>query len=380
MNNIQIDSFSEFHKKLNENFEPNKEVEEDKAVWNDKRAKIKTQTQKIRIVLGVPDSSQGELIRYEFKFVNQEDIDPATAKQSALGGIEGLITDQIAKNAITSNMVGFIETKRDEKRLVGDYLFKGVLSFYDKSRFRNLGNAAVQPIKSIPIPTAKPVAETTNDLPLTSKVVLAEDAGTDQNVIKIYDFTAMKDLGAPGESPMVDANSLLNMVQKRVPEPAKPEVNPEDKPASMVGPQPTTSTPAAPVVPAAPTAKAPTNSYEGLTKNLAINPLIKDLQAKIILKGATDPKIKPAADLLNAIGKADGKYGDATAKAIAQLVTGNQQVPITNIDKATSDKLNALLTDVDPNALATMIGNQQVVAPVAHPIKTSNPKVPTLYF
>jgi hypothetical protein len=403
MSGTNLDTFDEFIKRINENHRSlqfngsfastsgsSGEVEEDKAKWDNSGGKIQTQNQKIRIVLGVPDSQQGEQVRYEFKFVNSEDLDPATAKQKALGGISGLLKDQVSKKVLTSNMVGFIETKRDNKRLIGDYLFKGVISFYDQSRFKNLGNTAIKPIMEIPVPATgdtQTQLASKMEVPVVSKVIEA-NATPPANIIRIYEFTAMKDLSDPGNAPQVDANTLLAMVQTRVAEPAQSpiqQVNIQSGQSSSGSSGSAGSSGSSGVSGVNGTSgssgDASSVSYEGLTKNLTVNPIVKELQARIIVKGATDPIVKPAADLLNAIGKADGKYGDNTAKAIAQIVTGNQQSPITTIDKATSDKLNSVLTNIDPGAVSKYT-TAQTTQVASKAVKTANTQVKgqTLYF
>jgi peptidoglycan hydrolase-like protein with peptidoglycan-binding domain len=361
MDDLRIKNFDEFVKCLNESVELDStdqteeiepttnepDVEEDKKAWTDKKAKYIMDDHKIKVVLGTPDTENGEILRYDFKMVDDADLDDNHAMLSALDVIYQQVTNMLADKTLPSTAVGFIETKRSGRRLAGDYLFKGIVSFYDASKFKNLSTAAVQPLKEIPIPTQAPATNPAQ--PIAGKVVEAEAPKAEATAIKIYDFAAMKELSAPGEAPTVDPEKLINNVTTTVTEPEKaaPTADATEKPTDQAKPTETTA-----------------SEYEGLKRSLEVNDKVKGLQAKIIAKGG------PAADILKSKGSADGKYGNMTAQAIGLIVNGDKTKQVNMIDKASSDKLVAFLADAQPATPST--------APTAPaPAKTATPTAPT---
>jgi len=356
MSEFKIKSFAEYQKFMNESMD-NSTVEEDrhkeKTVYNDNRGKEITDNTKIKIAMGTPDTNKGEVLKFDFKYVNSEDIDPTAAKKNAIDELTSMITSQVTSGQLKPDMIGVVDIKKEGTRAVGDYVYKGVVSFYQGNHFTpdQLQNATA--IATIPGGNPVPAANPTADQPAPTvkeevTMPLFED-------LKIYDASTIS-------SPEVkaDIKSMLDAPSK-VQEPAADTT--QTTTAAPVTTQTTTAAPvttqtatAAPAQPAGP-------SYANISKNLQFNKTVQDLQQRIIAKGG------PAAETLKQRGGADGKFGDNTAKAIAQIV-GTPDSPVTTITQEISDKLNVAL---GPITAAPAVS--QIVS-----VKTNNPKVPNLYF
>jgi len=97
----------------------------------------------------------------------------------------------------------------------------------------------------------------------------------------------------------------------------------------------TTTTTAAPGT----AAVVATTIKAGLKSSNSFSQEVQDLQNKILANGGD------AAAKIKAVGGADGKYGNATATAIA-ILTGTPAVPVIDITQDIADKLNTVLKDV----------------------------------
>jgi hypothetical protein len=349
MSEFKIKSFAEYQRSLNESTD-NSTVEEDrhkeKTVYNDNRGKQVTDNTKIKIAMGTPDTNKGEVLKFDFKYVNSEEIDPTAAKRKAIDELTSMISSQVTGGQLKSDMVGVIDIKKDQTRAVGDYVYTGAVSFYQGNHFTPDQLQSATAIATIPDGTPTPAANATPDQPVPTvkeevTMPLFED-------LKIYDASTIGSAEVKADlQSMLDASSKIEEPKQETPPPATPP------PAT---PPPATPPPATP-----PPATGP--SYANIAKNLQFNKSVQELQQRIITKGG------PAAETLKQRGGADGKFGDNTAKAIAQVI-GTPDTPITAITQEISDKLNAAL---GPVAAAAPVA--QVVS-----VKTNNPKVPNLYF
>lgn len=379
MSEITIKSFDEFVKTVNESTDTPEKVTE-KEVWklSGKRTEvpgeedeynkltIKDEGKKIKIVVSKPVAPD-EKIRYDFKVVTSFP-DDATAKQEALNHIANLIVDQVEQKKITADLVGFVNTEKAQRRALGNYVLAGVLSFYPASKFTNLDK--VTPIQTVPVPTTEEKKE--DDLPVTSKVVEAEKAINEAaGVVKIYDYNQMKDLLPAQAQAGMDIGSAAKVSGEKVEDPGASKA----EPAKAEVPK---TEPTAPATPAkAEPTKGGQSSYENLVKSMTVNPKVTELQSRILSKGETDPKVKVAADLIRAKGGADGKFGDATGRAISQIAKGNPEPPTTTIDKATSDALTSALagTTYEPTKPAAKKPADQPNRP-AQPGQPAQPATP----
>lgn len=376
MNDLNIKSFDEFVKTVNESTDETEKVQE-KEVWKItgkktevpgedavySKLKIKGDGRRANFVVSKPVDPD-EKVRYDFKVVTSSGDDD-TAKQEAKNLIANMLSDQVEQKRLTSDLVGFVTFQNQNRRTIGDYIVAGVLSFYQANLFSNLEK--VTPILTFPVPTTEQKKE--NDLPITSKVVESgEDEKQASNAVKIYDYSQMKDLGRTGSNVQGFTTASISKVS-----PEKVEDPSASKPQPDASTTQTTTLP--PAQPAAEPAKTETqSSYENLARSMTINPKVQELQSRILSKGETDPKVKVAADFIRAKGGADGKFGDATGRAISQIVKGNPEPPTTVIDKATSDALTTALsgttyTPAQPTAQAPAAKPEQP----AQPAQTEQP-------
>jgi len=353
MSDFKIKSFAEYQKFLNESVD-NSTVEEDrhkeKTVYNDTRGKEITDNTKIKIAMGTPDTNKGEVLKFDFKYVNSEDIDPTAAKKKAIDELTSMITSQVTGGQLKPDMVGVVDIKKEGTRAVGDYVYKGVVSFYQGNHFTpdQLQNATA--IATIPGGAPAP-AETPKPAPTVKEEVtmpLFED-------LKIYDASTIA-------SPEVkaDIEAMLKAPSNVEEPPAPPK---QETPAPPPPPKQETPAPPPPLKQETPAPQPAGPSYANISKNLQFNKTVQDLQQRIITKGG------PAADTLKQRGGADGKFGDNTAKALAQVI-GTPETPVTTITQEISDKLNA--------ALGPVAAGPAVAQEVS--VKTNNTKVPNLYF
>ncbi len=290
MNELNIKSFDEFVKTVNESANETEKITE-KEVWRlsgkrtdaaggeDEYSKltIKDEGKKIRIVVSKPVAPD-EKLRYDFKVITSSP-DDKVAEQEALNHIANLIADQVEQKKVTADMVGFINTEKAQRRAVGDYVLAGVLSFYPASKFTNLDKVA--PIKTFPVPTTEEKKE--DDLPVTSKVV--EDAKTPAaSGVRIYNYSQMKDLLPPESQAGMNIASAAKVSGEKVEEPGT-----DKKQATTASTTQTTTV--------APVKQEPeSSSYENLAKSMTVNPLVKELQAKILVMGKTDPNFSNLHD------------------------------------------------------------------------------------
>lgn len=368
MNDLNIKSFDEFVKTVNESTGETEKVTE-KEVWRlsgkrtdvaggeDEYSKltIKDEGKKIKVVVSKPIAPD-EKIRYDFKVVTSSP-DDQVAKQEAMNHIANLIADQVKQKKITSDMVGFINTEKAQRRVLGDYVVAGVLSFYPVTKFTNLDK--VTPVNAFPVPTTE--KKTESDVPVTSQIVKADKSVNEAADVKIYNYSQMKDLLSASALPGMNIASASAVSGEKVEDPGESTPQPD---AST-----TQTTTLPPAQPAAEPAKTETqSSYENLAKSMTINSKVQELQSRILSKGEIDPKVKVAADFIRAKGGADGKFGDATGRAISQIVKGNPEPPTTFIDKVTSD---ALITALSGTTYTPAQPTAQ--APAAKPAQPAQP-------
>lgn len=372
MSEFKIKSFAEYQKFLNESMD-NSQVEEDrhkdKTVYNDIRGKEITDDTKIKIAMGTPDTEKGEVMKFDFKYVNSEDIDPTAAKKKAIDELTSMIASQVDGGQLKPDMVGVIDIKKEGTRTAGDYVYKGAVSFYQGNHFTpdQLQNATA--IATIPGGTPES-GKTQTEEKLTSTV-------KEEATMPLFEDLKIYDASTIGSSEVkADIKSMLDAPSKvQEPSPDTTQTTTTAPPATDT----TTTTTAVPV-----STQQPQTSYVGIKKGLNVNPAVQELQAKIIALGGA------GATMLNAKGGADGKYGDATAQAIAEVAFGDHTKPVPNpIDQATSDALNKALANVKPEDVAkikkpvaaakpatpagsqqtsgetlTLTGNQKMVTPV----------------
>lgn len=360
MSEFKIKSFAEYRRSLNESTD-NAKVEEDrhkeKTVYNDNRGKQITDNTKIKIAMGTPDTNKGEVMKFDFKYVNSEDIDPTAAKKKAIDELTSMISSQVTGGQLKPDMVGVIDIKKDQTRVVGDYVYKGVVSFYQGNHFTPDQLQSATAIATIPGGTPASAANATADQPAPTvkeevTMPLFED-------LKIYDASTIGSAEVKADiKSMLDAPSQIEDPKPATDTTQTTTAAPVITQTTTIAPVTTQTTT---IAPAATPATGP--SYANLTKNLQFNKSVQELQQRIITKGG------PAAETLKQRGGADGKFGDNTAKAIAQVL-GTPDAPVTTITQEISDKLNAAL---GPVAAAAPVA--QVVS-----VKTTNPKVPNLYF
>lgn len=380
MDNLLITKFEDF---INEAYNPMAGsmavIERDKSLIKGKeqnQLKIKQGNEKIKIKVAKP-KDQGELIRYEFKVVTGN-VDLEQAKSDAFSHLANLCTDQINKGHIKPNMVGFLNLEKAQQRLVGDYVTAGVLSFYDSSTLPNL--SAIQAKWQVNMPNQPSAPSNNSNRNGTGAVVEADITPTS---IPIYDFVDIAKAKAPGVK--FNMATITNVQKNTIPEPdnSNPATQPSTQPTSQQ-----TSTP------------NQTISYANLAQSMTVNPLVKDLQAKILALGQIDQAMKPAADILTAYGGPDGKYGNATAQAIAHVLNGNMSQPITMITpeqstaliakfkNVTKDQVNNIITQATPITAATVEPTQSTstntkpssIPSVSQQVDTTNTKVPKLNF
>ena len=306
-------------------------MERDKSVIsgpNDNKLKMKQDDQKIKVVAATPKDPD-EKIRYEFKVVTKNS-DKLAAEQDAQNHMANLIADQVSKKIITADMVGFFKAEQPQNRAVGDFVVKGVISFYPASKFTGLEK--IKELASYPVPVEEAVSP---DLPITSNIVETEQPA---KTVKVYRYEDMPQVLPADKKAGFDVSTVAS-VSSEIADPGGEQEKPQDQ---------ATTTTTTVVVPQ----NKPGTSYANLAKSFTVNQLVMDLQKKIIAKGTKDERAKPAADLILSKGGADGKFGDATGKAIALLLNKTDGQPIATIDQATSDSLNAILSDVTPEEIA----------------------------
>ena len=345
MNGIIIESFDDFSKLVTapiNNVENIKEKQVTKIKGEkDTILKTKDDNKRIKIVIVEP-KEPNEKVRYEFKIVTKN-ADQQLVRQESLNHIATLITDRIANKMINAELVGFLNVQPTRANALGNTIVSGVLSFYPINIFTNLDK--VQPIQTFPVPTQE---SELSKLPTTSQIVITEET-TAVDGVKLYDYSQMAELLAPTAQQSFNLKSA-STISTNIPDPVV------TTDTTTLAPNATTNT----------TTLAPntqTGSYENLTKSLSVNPLVQDLQKRILAKGAVDQTVKPAADFIAAKGGADGKFGDATGRAISLLTKGNPEPPTTTIDKATADALTTKLTGL------TQVDLDKVsVKPVTQPI------------
>lgn len=297
--------------------------------------KIKTDNQKIKINVAQP-TDPNELARYEFKVVTKG-MDDATSKKEALDYLANFVTDQMNKGFIKPGMVAFINTSKARKRVFGDYVVAGALSVYNANALPNL--AQVQPIYTLPFSGAQSANSKATTENVAGSVIEASPA---QTVLKVYNYEDMSK--AKMQAPTIDTKTATTVTQQGV---AEPEPSVEEQPDQL--------------------------SYEGLTKNNQVNPIVKDLQARIIIKGKADAAAEEEANLILNSGGADGIYGNATANAIG-LLTG--QEPVTTIDNRTSNALVKYLGTVPQEQVDSLL-TQATPVQVEQPSKEQKPEQPS---
>jgi len=375
MNDLNIKSFDEFVKTVNESANETEKVTE-KEVWRlsgkrtdaaggeDEYSKltIKDEGKKIKVVVSKPVAPD-EKIRYDFKVVTSSP-DDQVAEQEAMNHIANLIADQVNQKKITADMVGFINTEKAQRRALGDYIVAGVLSFYPVTKFTNLDK--VTPVNKFPVPTTEEKTET--NVPVTSRVVEADKSINEAADVKIYKYDQMKDLLSSSAQPGMNIASASAVSGEKVEDPGTDKSQPD---ASTT--QTTTVAPTQTAAEAEPTERA--ISFEYIRSSMTVDPRVKELQSRILSKGETDPKIKVAADFIRAKGGADGKFGDATGRAISQILKGNPEPPTLYIDNVTSDRLVTALRGTIYNREQQT--PQTTQAPVTQPNTQSEQPVQT---
>lgn len=361
MSEIIIESFDDFSKLVTTPINKVEDIKEKQVTKitgeKDKTLKIKDDNKRIKIIT-VDPKEPNEKVRYEFKIVTQN-ADQQLVRQESLNHISTLITDRIANNMINAELVGFLNVQPTRANFLGNTVVSGVLSFYPINIFTNLDK--VQPIQTFPVPTQE---SELSKLPTTSQIVITEET-TAVDGVKLYDYSQMAELLVPTAQQSFNLKSA-STISTNIPDPVV------TTDTTTILPNATTTT----------TTVAPntqTGSYENLTKSLTINPLVQDLQKRILAKGAIDQTVKPAADFIAAKGGADGKFGDATGRAISLLTKGNSEPPTTTIDKATAQALTTKLTGLtqaDLDKVSVKPAVQPAAKPAAQPTQqTGQPQV-----
>lgn len=343
VSDINIHSFAEFKKKLYEST-ANDEIgtsvlsEKTKMKISDSRGKLKTDDTKIKIGMQTPDGAKGEVLKFDFKYVNSENLSEDDAKKKAIIELDTMLDSQVKGGRLSDDMIGLIAIQKAQSRGAVGYVYHGAVTIYNASAFQPSQLAGLAPINQ---ETAHP--EIPNQTGGNNQeVVKALDRGNDPDVakslkhrtlseevtrplfeIKIYDASQ---INAPDKT--VDIQQMLTSPTAEEP---TPTTQPQPQPV-----QPAPSTQSQQVQPSQ--TNQPTVSYTGITKSLTFNQKVQDLQAAIMAKGGT------AASMLKTKGGADGKYGEATQKAISLTLSGNENMEVPNpIDQETSDLLvNAL--------------------------------------
>lgn len=364
MNYEKIMNFDQFVHKLNESdgtFGRMEESGRDKTVSSDNFAKVKTDDTNIKIKVEPVDSVKGEVLKFGFKYINSGDIQ-ATDQDSIDAEIKKKAGESLAKaiasqvgSTLNGDEVGMFQLEKEGPRASGDQILKGMITFYKASQFQGK------------LPTDPTAIITTVKSQSVQEAKLFED-------ITVYDASKMQTV-AGQSNPSMDMKAAIQKLTFDDPSNGSttktttiaPVVQGETTTLATVAPETTLTTTAIP-------AKA-TQSYVNLAIGNTVNLTVKDLQARIIVKGGE------AATLITNRGGADGRYGPMTARAIGLLVNGDKTKHVDIIDQTVSDKLIAALSGIDQaqvDKLKTASHATHTAQSLA--VKTTNHKVPTLYF
>jgi len=377
-----------------------------KSKITDSTRKHQNQNEKITIE-AVKTKDPREKYRFEFKVVTKSTEESAN-RQTALLYLGNLMKDLLAKNKINKDFVAFLEIKNPNKRMIGDFVSSGVLSFYEKSILPNI--SLVKPIYSVS------TSITESFVANPGKAILSENS---PNAVYVYNYSDLQTAQGQTSQP-INMQELITPDEKSIQEPHMQPIQPQTKVSSRVGQAAqskvsqvdqaaqssnTKTNPNQQEVPPEITATEIARKYVGLSKSDTPNSLIKDIQAKIIAGSKLDPdKFNGPAYTILSGGGANGKYNDRTAQAIGMLVNKDRQPifqigprvsnTLVNILKGISDEQrDAVLTkstpeitsvnkqSTDPNKV-----NTKDTQPAAntniyrYEVETANPNLKKIYF